>query len=202
MMLSRTELAPDPLSLFHAWLDEARHHPEITEPTAMSLATADAQGRVSCRIVLLKDASQHGFTFFTNHATSRKSLDIQSNPQAALCFYWEKLDRQVRVEGAVVKVSDQVADDYFASRARGSQIGAWASYQSEQLDDRTTLEERITALELQYAGREVPRPPHWHGWCVVPARIEFWQQRDFRLHDRFIYIRQSDESWETLRLNP
>jgi pyridoxamine-phosphate oxidase len=195
-MLEAHALDSNPYVMFDRWLNDARNHESIKEPTAMALATADHVGRVSCRIVLLKEHSNQGFTFFTNHATSRKSLDIQSNPHAALCFYWEALDRQVRIEGRVERVADGEADAYFESRARGSQIGAWASYQSETLDSRTTLEERIAALEQQYAGRNVPRPPHWHGWRVIPHRIEFWQQRDYRLHDRFIFDAQEDGSWK------
>lgn len=168
----------------------------------MALATADASGGVSCRIVLLKEHGPQGFSFFTNHATSRKSRDIQANPHAALCFYWAPLGRQVRIEGTVETVSDADADAYFATRARGSQIGAWASYQSEELTSRATLEERIQALEQQYAGRDIPRPPHWHGWRVVPQRIEFWQERDFRLHDRLVYTRQDAGDWKMVRLNP
>lgn len=201
--MERSHLPHDPLALFDRWLNDAMQHEAIKEPTAMSLATANADGAVSCRIVLLKEFTSEGFIFYTNHATSRKSLDITSNPHAALCFYWMPLDRQVRVEGRVHKVSDERADTYFASRARGSQIGAWASAQSETLESREALEQRLIALEQQYAGREVPRPPHWHGWCVQPERMEFWQQRDYRLHDRFVYVRAEDgQDWAITRLNP
>ena len=201
-MLDMHQLDPNPVHLFDSWLMDAREHPEIKEPTAMSLATSDGEGHVSCRIVLLKDHHQNGFTFYTNHATSRKSHDIQANPHAALCFYWMPLDRQVRIEGTVSLVRDEDADAYFASRARGSQIGAWASAQSEAVDSRATLDERILAYEQKYAGRDVPRPPHWHGWSVKPERMEFWQQRDYRLHDRFIYTLQEDGRWGLQRLNP
>lgn len=201
-MLDYQSLDSNPLHVFDDWIAQARQHPHIVDAAAMSLATANAQGQVSCRIVLLKEHSAQGFVFFTNHATSRKSIDIQANPQAALCFYWEPLGKQVRVEGGVSRVSDEEADAYFASRPRGSQIGAWASAQSEALDSRATLEERIAALEQKYAGRDIARPPHWHGWRVQPQRIEFWQARDYRLHDRFIYELAEDGSWQIQRLNP
>lgn len=203
MVVRNSASTQNPLALFDRWLFEAREHPDIKEPNAMSLATANQLGQVSCRVVLLKEYSARGFVFYTNHATSRKSLDIQANPYAALCFYWMKLDKQVRIEGTVTKVSDAQADAYFASRSRGSQIGAWASHQSETLDSRTTLDERIKALEMQYSMKEdIPRPPHWHGWCVEPQMIEFWEQRDFRLHDRLIFTKQADGSWADEWLNP
>lgn len=201
-MLTKELLDANPVHMFDSWMLDARQHPDIIEPTAMSLATTNNEGDVSCRIVLLKEYSSSGFTFFTNHGTSRKSRDIESNPKAALCFYWPQLNRQVRIEGTVERVSDEQADMYFASRIRGSQIGAWASAQSEELTDRATLEERLNALEQKYAGRDIPRPPHWHGWNVMPHSIEFWEQRDFRLHDRFLYEKRDDGEWEIIRLNP
>lgn len=201
-MLNYQSLDSNPLHLFDAWYNDAIHHDAIADASAMSLATANAQGQVSCRIVLLKEHSSLGFVFYTNHATSRKSLDIQSNPRAALCFYWQPFERQIRIEGSVERVSDAEADAYFASRARGSQIGAWASAQSEALASRATLEERIAGLELQYAGRDIARPPHWHGWRVIPDHFEFWEGRDYRLHDRFVYEIQPDGSWNIQRLNP
>ena len=201
-MLNENALDSNPLSQFNRWYREAAQHPQIDDATTMSLATADTQGRVSCRMVLLKEHSAEGFVFYTNHATSRKSLDISANPHAALCFYWPPLQRQIRIEGTAARVDDAQADAYFASRPRGSQIGAWASAQSEELASRATLEERITALEQHYAGRDIPRPPHWHGWCVNPQRYEFWEGRDFRLHDRFEYALEEDGSWQITRLNP
>lgn len=201
-MLNVQTLDANPFHLFDSWIKDAIAHEAIKEPTAMSLATANAKGDVSCRIVLLKEHSSQGFVFFTNQATSRKSADIEANPKAALCFYWEPLERQVRIEGHVERVSDEDADAYFNSRSRGSQIGAWASSQSEVLDSRSTLEERIAAYDQKYAGRDVPRPAHWHGWRIVPNQIEFWQQRDYRLHDRFIYQIAEDGSWEAKRYNP
>ena len=201
-MLHEGTLTNSPFDLFDQWMQDATAQAAITEPTAMALATANAQGHVSCRIVLLKAYDEAGFVFYTNHATGRKSLDIQSNPYASLCFYWMPLDRQVRIEGRVEKVADAEADAYFASRKRGSQIGAWASIQSTKLDSRETLEARIAELEKEYDGKTIPRPPHWSGWRVIPSAIEFWEQKDFRLHDRFVYTRNDSGDWEPKRLNP
>ncbi len=202
-MLNQKTLDANPYRLFDEWLNDAINHDAIGEPTAMALATANQIGEVSCRMVLLKEHSTQGFVFYTNHATSRKSADIQSNPHASLCFYWQPLDRQIRIEGRVERVSDEQADAYFNSRSRGSQIGAWASAQTLALDSRATLEERINAMEMKYAGRDIPRPEHWHGWRVLPNRMEFWHQRDFRLHDRFEYVmNEADGEWHVQRLNP
>lgn len=191
----------NPIELFHDWLQQAKDHPAISEPTAMSLATAAADGMPSCRIVLLKQADMEGFVFYTNHE-GRKSIEIQANPKAALCFYWMPLDRQIRVEGTVEKVSDAMADAYFASRARGSQIGAWASRQSQPMEHDTSLTDRIKAYEQQFAGQNIPRPPHWSGWRVVPQRIEFWLQGDFRVHDRWEYMRSPEGGWTKTHLYP
>lgn len=192
----------EPFDLFASWLNEATQCTAIKEPTAMSLATANAQGTPSCRIVLLKAYDERGFTFFTN-LESNKSKQLKTNPQAALCFYWMALDKQIRIEGAVESVSDSDADRYFASRARGSRIGAWASKQSRPLPTRETLEQSLDALEKTFEGKEIPRPPHWSGWRVVPRRIEFWIQGDYRIHDRWVYEKSSAHGlWEKTLLYP
>jgi len=172
----------------------------LPEPTAMTLATVSADGRPSARLVLLKEFDERGFVFYTN-LESRKGRELATNPHAALCFHWPPLEQQVRVEGRVEKVSEAEADVYFATRPRGAQIGAWASKQSRILATREELETRVKVLEEKYAGREVPRPPFWSGFRVVPERIEFWQSRASRLHDRTVYSRQND-GWIVDKLYP
>lgn len=189
----------DPFTLFARWLEDARHDARITEPTAMVLATAE-DNQPSARVVLLKEMDAQGFVFYSNRL-SHKGRELAANPQAALCFHWMPLHRQVRVRGRVHEVSDAEADAYFASRPRGSQIGAWASEQSAPLDARETLMARVAKLEARFAGQDVPRPPHWGGWRLVPQDIEFWQEGAFRLHDRFLYTRVQD-GWQCQRLNP
>lgn len=189
-----------PFQQFSEWLEEAKIHPEIAEPTAMTLATATLDGIPSARVVLLKGFSVDGFVFYTN-LTSRKGEELKQNPHAALCFYWMKLDRQIRIEGMVAPVSTTDADAYFASRSRDRQIGAWASLQSQPLQSRAELDARVAELELQYANKEVPRPPHWSGWRLVPKSIEFWHQNWSRLHEREIYTRDGD-SWKQTLLYP
>ena len=191
----------NPLIRFVEWLDAAKAHPAISEPTAMTLATANRLGRPSARIVLLKSVREEGFSFYTN-LNSRKSRELKENPYASLCFYWMPLDRQIRIEGTLSAVRDADADAYFASRPRARQIGAWASLQSEPLDSRETLDRRVQELEQQYEGREIPRPPHWSGWILSPESIEFWEQHLARLHDRSIYQRQADGSWRYQLLYP
>ena len=190
----------DPLSKFSAWLADAKAHTAIAEPTAMTLATATADGMPSARIVLLKAHGPEGLTFYTNF-TSRKSAEINGNPHAALCFYWMPLDRQVRIEGTVARVSDAHADAYFASRPRARQVGAWASLQSQPMADRRDLETRNAEIEARFQGADVPRPPHWSGWCVSPKSFEFWIQNSARLHEREIYTR-AGSSWQHTLLYP
>lgn len=191
----------DPIAQFQHWWDEAKQHPGIAEPTAMTLATATADGKPSARIVLLKQGDADGFTFFTNYE-GRKSVELASNPQAALLFYWMPLDRQVRIEGRVQQVSAAESDAYFASRARDRQIGAWASQQSRPLATRNAFDAAIAALTQQYEGKPIPRPPHWGGWRLVPEIIEFWQQCDARLHVRDLYRRRADGGWDHSLLYP
>lgn len=192
-------MSTDPHLLFDQWLAEARAL-EPNDPEAMALATATADGRPSVRMVLLKGHDGRGFTFYTN-LQSRKAEELAGNGQAALLFHWKSLRRQVRIEGAVTPVSDAEGDAYFASRARDSQLGAWASDQSRPLDSRATFEARYEAMRERFAGIEVPRPPHWSGYRVVPERIEFWQDREHRLHERRLFVR-TESGWQEGLLYP
>jgi pyridoxamine 5'-phosphate oxidase len=189
----------DPIALFQEWLTEAEAS-EPNDPTAMCLATVDAAGAPSARMVLLKGLDQRGFAFYTN-LESRKGGELAAWPMAALCFHWKSLRRQVRVEGPVEPVTEAEADAYYGSRARVSQLGAWASDQSRPLDSRATLEGRVAAMEARFAGREVTRPPNWSGFRVLPRAIEFWKDGAFRLHDRIVF-RRAESGWETERLYP
>jgi pyridoxamine 5'-phosphate oxidase len=188
-----------PYDLFAEWMKEAEQS-EPNDPNAMALATADASGIPSVRMVLLKGADERGFVFYTN-LTSRKGEELTVNPHAALCFHWKSLGRQVRVEGAVERVSDAEADAYFASRPRDSRIGAWASDQSQLLKDRADLERRVAEAAARFGEGPVPRPPHWSGFRVVPDLFEFWRDKPFRLHDRIFY-RRKGPGWDTGRLFP
>ena len=193
------ETARDPFALFAAWMAEAALS-EPNDPNAMTLATATPDGAPSARIVLLKEADPRGFVFYS-HLNGRKGSEIADNPRAALCFHWKTLGRQVRVEGTTEPVEADEANAYFASRARVSRLGAWASRQSRPLENRTELEERVAKFDARYPD-EIPRPEHWSGTRVVPARIEFWHDRPFRLHDRIVFERAADRNWRTHRLYP
>ena len=197
--LAEADVAPDPVEQFRRWFDVALAA-GLHEPNAMTVATATRDGRPSARVVLLKGFEERGFVFYTNYE-GRKGRELEENPRAALLFYWGELERQVRVEGAVSRVSEEESDAYYASRPRGSRLGAWASEQSRVVGGREVLEGRIGDLEAEYEGREVPRPPFWGGYRVGPEVVEFWQGRENRLHDRLVYRRQG-AGWEIRRLQP
>ncbi len=195
---------PDPFTLFDLWFAEARTS-EINDSNAMALATAGTDGQPSVRMVLLKGHGRHlgthgAFVFYTNFE-SRKATQLYENAHVALLFHWKSLRRQIRIEGEANPVDDATADAYFATRSRNSQLGAWASDQSRPLADRATFEARFAEIESRFDGQDVPRPPHWSGWMVSPERIEFWQDREFRLHERWLYERDGD-SWTTGMLYP
>ena len=189
----------DPIAFFEAWLKEAEDS-GIILPESMSVSSCTAEGRPSSRMVLLKEVDQQGFVFFTNY-NSRKAQELQENPFAALLFHWNMLQRQVRVEGRIERITEQESADYFHSRGRGSQIGAWASHQSDELESREVLAERVKMFEEKFKGKEIPLPEFWGGYRVVPDRIEFWQGKADRLHDRFIY-QPNATGWDITRLNP
>ena len=221
--LRRRDLEPDPIVQFRKWFDQASgargsgrvrklcirlykklllaSGAEALDLTAMTLATVDQQGRPSARVVLLKGVDQRGFVFFTNYE-SRKGQELAANPHASLVFYWPDQERQVCIAGEVSKLPPAESDAYFRTRPHGSRLAAWASHQSTPIRDRATLEERWKQMEAQYAGQEIPRPPFWGGYLLSPARIEFWQGRPNRLHDRFRYTRQPDHTWLIERLSP
>jgi pyridoxamine 5'-phosphate oxidase len=221
--LRRSALEADPIAQFKKWFDQAtgarasgrvrrffiRWYKALllasgAEPldlTAMTLATVDGQGRPSARVVLLKGVDQRGFIFYTNYE-SRKGQELVGNPHAALVLYWPDQERQVCIAGEVSKLPHAESDAYFKTRPHGSRLAAWASKQSAAIKDRATLEDRWKQMEAQYAGQEVPRPPFWGGYLLSPTRVEFWQGRPNRLHDRFCYTRQPDKTWLIERLAP
>jgi pyridoxamine 5'-phosphate oxidase len=192
----------DPIVRFQSLLARATQVPreQLPEPTAFALGTVDGAGQPSVRIVLLKDVDQRGFVFYTNFE-SQKGRELIASPRAALCFHWQPLEEQVRIEGRAEPVSDAEADEYFASRPRGSQVGAWASIQSQPMRNAIDLDTRVREMEQRFAGGPVPRPPHWSGFRVVPERIEFWKGKPSRLHVRHLYIRRGN-GWTVERLYP
>jgi pyridoxamine 5'-phosphate oxidase len=192
------ETAPDPIALFHAWMRKAETS-ELNDPGAAALATATPDGVPSVRMVLMKQADQRGFSFYTN-AESQKGVELAENPRAAMCFHWKSLRRQVRISGTVTESSAAEADNYFHSRSRLSQLGAIASQQSRVLANRELLVARVKELEKEFPD-EIPRPEYWRGYLLLPERIEFWTSREGRLHDRFLFSRSGDE-WRRERLFP
>jgi len=221
--LRRRDLAADPIAQFQRWFDQAMgarasgrirkifiklykklllaSGAELLDLTAMTLATADKQGRPSARVVLLKGVDHRGFIFFTNYE-SRKGQELAENPHAALVLYWPEQEREVCIAGEISPLPPAESDAYFRSRPHGSRLAAWASKQSTDVKDRAALEERWRQLEAQYTNKEIPRPPFWGGYLLSPARMEFWQGRPNRLHDRFRYSRQPDKTWLIERLSP
>jgi pyridoxamine 5'-phosphate oxidase len=197
--LNESDVDPNPVQQFQRWFDQAVKA-ELPEPNAMTLATASKDGIPAARIVLLKAVDDRGFTFFTNY-NSNKGKELEANPQAALVFLWTELERQVRIVGRVEKVTAEESDGYFFSRPHNSRLGAWASEQSEIIPNRDVLEQRLATLKVEYENQEVPRPPHWGGFRVIPHEIEFWQGRSSRLHDRLLYCRQG-ENWTIERMSP
>ncbi len=192
-------MSDDPFTLFDSWYAEAKQS-EPNDPNAVALATADAEGRPSVRMVLLKGHGPDGFVIYTNRE-SRKAGELAANPQGALLFHWKSLRRQIRIEGPVSWATDEESDAYFASRGRDSQLGAWASEQSRPLDSRETFEQRFIEMTAKFEGQDVPRPPHWGGYRVTPTRIEFWQDRAHRLHERRLFTRE-DGNWNEGLLFP
>lgn len=198
--LTEGSVSEDPIHQFKVWLQEAIDS-QVEEPTALVLSTVDAAGKPSARVLLLKGVDEKGFSFFTNYA-SRKGQELEQNPYASITFFWPALERQLRIEGKVEKVEPKESDAYFHSRPKGSQIGAWASPQSEVIESREVLEQREKELSAQYAQEEVvPRPEHWGGYRLVPEYLEFWQGRPSRLHDRIVY-ELDNNNWAIKRLAP
>jgi pyridoxamine 5'-phosphate oxidase len=201
LKLEETDLPSDPVELFENWLKEAFDN-DLPEPTAMTLATANSDGRISSRIILLKGFDSGGFQFYTNYH-SRKGRDLDENPHAAMSFFWPELERQVRIEGKVRKISEKDSDLYHSARPRNNQLGAWASEQSSPVHDRHTLEAQYEAVKKAYEKHDqIPRPKHWGGYRLTPERIEFWQGREYRLHDRIEYETDRSGRWSRQRLSP
>ena len=197
--LLETDLDKSPFAQFAKWYEEARAaQPHL--PEAMTVATA-SKDIVTTRVCLLKDFDEHGFVFYTNY-NSRKGAQIRENPRVSLCFFWPIPDRQVRIDGVAVKTTEEESDAYFATRPRGSQLGAWASNQSAVVFGREDLDRKVRELEASYRERQIPRPPHWGGYRVIPVEIEFWQGRADRLHDRFVYRLREPKDWVIERLSP
>lgn len=194
------DVAADPIEQFKSWFEDAREA-ELGEPNAMVVATVDGEGRPSARVLLLKGVDERGFTFFTNYE-SRKGGELDDNPHVAMVFHWMGLERQVRIEGSAARLEHDESAAYFAQRPRGSQLGAWASPQSRMIGSRDVLEERLSEIEQRFGDRTIPCPGHWGGYLVRPDRVEFWQGRPNRLHDRIVYERTADDSWTTSRLAP
>jgi pyridoxamine 5'-phosphate oxidase len=197
--LLESMLAAEPVAQLRAWLEDASRT-GVKEPNAMFLATVDAGSRPSSRVVLLRGLDTSGLRFFTSY-TSAKARDMEGNPNVAVAFYWEPLHRQVRVEGMVMQLPEDESDEYFASRPRGHRLSAWASEQSEPIEKRETLDERITHFDERFEDEEVPRPHSWGGYLIVPHRFEFWQGRNNRMHDRLVYERDG-RAWKIVRLQP
>ncbi len=197
--LDEADIPENPFTLFEGWLQEALKTEK--EPNAMNLATYGLDGFPQSRIVLLRGVSKKGLEFYTNYQ-SCKGKELAKNAKAGLTFFWPTQERQVRIQGVAAKVSEKESDEYFASRPRESQLGAWASLQSQQLETRETLEKRLEKIRLQYEGKDVPRPSHWGGYHIIPSKFEFWQGRASRLHDRILYTEQDNGTWTTKRLNP
>jgi len=198
--LHRKDLLPDPIAQFRVWFDAATAA-GVLEANAMTLSTVTPDGKPSARIVLLKGVDARGFSFFTNYQ-SRKGRELAATPHAALTFLWKELERQVRVEGTVTKVSPEESEAYFRTRPRNSRLGAWGSNQSEVIANREVLEQNMADFQARYPGNDVPLPPNWGGYMVKPMAIEFWQGQRSRLHDRLVYRRQPDDSWLVERLAP
>lgn len=198
--LTPDALGSDPVEAFRRWLAEAREHAGMKYANAMTLSTLSPDGMPQGRIVLLKGVDSKGFRFFTNYG-SEKGAALEAHPRASLSFYWDGLGRQVLIRGGVERLGAEESDEYFRTRPRGSQIGAWASEQSRVLESREVLERRYREIEERFEGREVPRPDHWGGFLLSPVRIEFWQDGAYRLHDRLLYTRE-DEGWRIERLSP
>jgi pyridoxamine 5'-phosphate oxidase len=198
--LSKSDIDKNPFQQFSKWFKEALNA-KVTEPNAMTIATSSKNGIPSARIVLLKEFDENGFVFYTNY-NSQKGKELEENPHAALIFFWADLERQIRIEGLVEKVTEEEATEYFNSRPKGSQLGAHTSPQSETIPNRSFLEYKLADLEKEYHYKDIPKPLHWGGYRVIPNKIEFWQGRTSRLHDRIVYLKNNDQTWRFERLAP